>query len=724
MTQYPHDHYRASVSADPTASSPAPADQGPRKGYFDDSATRLLLSLSPDDAVLHSGTYGNKELSVQPIKLSELRALQYDRRLLPFTPRNHGFLSHYIAMHEQNGQYPVIADTRRILEENLLRSVLNAQLACEKAHISLPNYALSLVPRLRYHVGGDERPFPYQFLVFFSPSANRMRGVRIGRVGAVLDAATNAAHAMVHGPGNWPIGNPVGVMIDVDKITEEDYRLLLAYRALGVPIEGEVPRDLDILTITSEDAKDLLIDKTLGKSAYNTQVPIVASDLNPNTGLDDDALDYAAVDPDYDEHGFNADGLAKTRAQRREEEDFAYMDEALGRREELPRVVPMEEDPAPPYVSTEPRAGESFSTTALQSSLEEPASGAQPQLRTPSSVVESIPSSEAVSAASSAPDVTAPRTRKSTAAAQRARNYRGPYTQPASSSSSSRSRPPLSRRSPSPPRRYSPPRRGSSRQYSPPRRPPYRRSPSPSRGQMRRRSPSPPAAAMRAHQGRNLPGAPGVRIIQTREQHRIIQDTDTGISALVPVMQISSAQMGLNLASLMQPVNPEEQRGRIGLQDHAPRSIDDSREPSGSRHLPRSRSPRRDYYSRPPPPSPSPRRSDYGSSQYSSRSGSRRSPPRRYNPPRRRSPRPASNQWRGNEPTPQEPLDPQDVWGESVVETGQGWGNPAPTTFANTASTSSSGLMPPPSSSARPSASGNLSTSGAGPSRTSLNHDE
>lgn len=79
MMQAPHDHYRARVSANPVESSPAPTDQGPTKGYFDDSATRSLLGLSPDDAVLHSGTYGLKELSVQPIKLSSLRPHKYDQ---------------------------------------------------------------------------------------------------------------------------------------------------------------------------------------------------------------------------------------------------------------------------------------------------------------------------------------------------------------------------------------------------------------------------------------------------------------------------------------------------------------------------------------------------------------------------------------------------------------------------------------------------------------------
>ena len=50
---------------------------------------------------------------------------------------------------------------------------------------------------------------------------------------------------------------------------------------------------------------------------------------------------------------------------------------------------------------------------------------------------------------------------------------------------------------------------------------------------------------------------PSVRIIQMQELHHIVQDTDMGISAIVPVMQVSSSQMGLDLSALMRPAIPE-----------------------------------------------------------------------------------------------------------------------------------------------------------------------
>ena len=74
MSQVPHDHYHARMTTNPMALSPAPVGKGKKKkGYFDDHATRMLLDLSPSNAVLHSGTYGDKELSVLPIKFSSLR---------------------------------------------------------------------------------------------------------------------------------------------------------------------------------------------------------------------------------------------------------------------------------------------------------------------------------------------------------------------------------------------------------------------------------------------------------------------------------------------------------------------------------------------------------------------------------------------------------------------------------------------------------------------------
>ena len=76
-----------------------------------------------------------------------------------------------------------------------------------------------------------------------------------------------------------------------------------------------------------------------------------------------------------------------------------------------------------------------------------------------------------------------------------------------------------------------------------------------------------------------MPNVPGVQIIQTQKLHHIIQDMDTGILALVPVTQVSSSQMGLNLLAPMQPSDPEGQ-------SHVPSLIEGSHKFSGAYYHP------------------------------------------------------------------------------------------------------------------------------------------
>lgn len=436
----------------------------------------------------------------------------------------------------------------------------------------------------------------------------------------------------------WPKGEPVGITIDVDEISEEDGLTIAAYQALGVPRQGPMPSELMLATLTREEARDVLLGKTLGKSVPVTNIPDVVLGFDPDSGTDDDALYYAAIAPDYKDHNLNADGEAKTRGQRQEEADYALLDNLHAQQEE---ETIREDDPIPPYEPTQPGNENTFTISTLQTSLEESANAEPAQSLTPASASMSIPSSKAVSATSSQLDVHSSRAGRSTVAARRSRNYQGPYTQPVSSS---RPRLPRIHRSPSRTRHYSPPpsrhasppRHGSSRRYSPQNRDYNRCSLSPDRRPMRRRSPTPPYAVSDTIRGRNRQVVPEVRIIQTQEVQRIVQDTDTGMSALVPIMQVSSSQMGLDLSALTRPANPESRRERLGAA-HYSRSIEGSREYANTYYRPRSRSPPRESSSRrrSPPPVSSRRVSP----------PHRRSPPpivphRRSPPPRRRSPPP------------------------------------------------------------------------------------
>ena len=299
----------------------------------------------------------------------------------------------------------------------------------------------------------------------------------------------------------------------------------------------------------------------------------------------------------------------------------------------------MEQDPIPPYEPVQREGEAAFATSALQMSLVEPANAGPAQLSTPNSVAMSMPSSKAVSATSSNPDAAVPRTRRSTITARCSRNYRGPYTQPASSSSRShlpppqRSPSPLRHYSPLPSRRHSPVRNVSPRCYSPPTRHYSQRSPSPVCRSICHQSPSPPNATLGTIRGRNMPNVPSVRIIQMQELHRIVQDTDTGISAIVPVMQVSSSQMGLDLLALMRPVIPEGRSQNSCLIEGAHNS--------GSAHYrsrPRSHSLPRKHRSRQRSPSPIPLRHP-SLARRCSLSPPRHRPfvPRRPSPPARRS---------------------------------------------------------------------------------------
>ena len=86
--------------------------------------------------------------------------------------------------------------------------------------------------------------------------------------------------------------------------------------------------------------------------------------------------------------------------------------------------------------------------------------------------------------------------------------------------------------------------------------------------------PTPPTVALSTYHGGSLPESARVTIIQTLEQQQIVQDMETRISAIVQVMQVSSSQTGLDLATLMQPIYPEPSRRSSGLHFHPPRSLE------------------------------------------------------------------------------------------------------------------------------------------------------
>jgi len=423
------------------------------------------------------------------------------------------------------------------------------------------------------------------------------------------------AQALQGDPREWEKGTPVRISMDVDELTEEDQTLLTAYRSLDVPVEGNLPENLPPL-VSVEQARMTLFAKSKEKA---TTTEILKEDLLPDN--DDDALDYAYIQPDHDAQGLNADGRLKTRVERREEAEeaaaFEYMvdrEEAAASREE---PAAMEVDPAPPYSPPEPGSNEPFGTSALQVTLTEMSSntGTPLQTLTPVSAVTSIPSSEGASVNSSTSASSAQpgqQQRRSTVAAQHSRNWRGRHRQPPASSSCSQ---PAHYRSPSP-RRHSPsPRHSpfphrrspSPRQYSPPhhqssswRRPasPQRRYPSlhcrsPSPNHYVRHGSPPRSVAMAIYTQGMLAGLPsGATVVQAQQQQQLVHETDSGILASMSVLSFSASRNAIPIPATS---------GRQGYSSSTPSSaytsgcIENVQETSSSHYRQQSRSPPREH---------------------------------------------------------------------------------------------------------------------------------
>ena len=149
-----------------SASSPAPTLQGARHGYFEDSTTKCLLRLSDNEALLNSGTYGGKELGQSPIEMSFIRDGDYDQHLTPFVPQHHTYYGDQLTLHYRNGQWLPLVASITSLWSIFSEIVADMLKLAESTGLSLPSYALDLVPRLCYKISSEDPPFFFQFLPF------------------------------------------------------------------------------------------------------------------------------------------------------------------------------------------------------------------------------------------------------------------------------------------------------------------------------------------------------------------------------------------------------------------------------------------------------------------------------------------------------------------------------------------------------------------------------
>jgi hypothetical protein len=191
MSTKQHESARHRIGFDSSVSSPAPVHQGARRGYFDDAATKRLLRLSDEEMLLNTGTYSSKELGQLPVEMPFIRDGDYDQCLAPFVPQHHTYYGNQLTLHNRNGQWIPLVASIMALWNIFSEIVADALKLAERTGLSLPSYALDLVPRLRYKLSPEDPPFFFQLLPFFSPSALRARWCRIARVTVLLEGYIN-----------------------------------------------------------------------------------------------------------------------------------------------------------------------------------------------------------------------------------------------------------------------------------------------------------------------------------------------------------------------------------------------------------------------------------------------------------------------------------------------------------------------------------------------------
>ena len=127
----------------------------------------------------------------------------------------------------------------------------------------------------------------------------------------MLEAYTNMCKRIESDRGEWKLREPVGIFFDQSSGTTEDMDLARAYKYLGVPIIG-LPQLEERDRYGLEDARCALISRQQGKTVLQ-----ISFDLSPKylESTDDNALEFDAINPGYNEAEYNADGMRKTVAQ-------------------------------------------------------------------------------------------------------------------------------------------------------------------------------------------------------------------------------------------------------------------------------------------------------------------------------------------------------------------------------------------------------------------------
>ena len=113
------------------------------------------------------------------------------------------YYGNQLTLHHWNGQWLPLATLIMVLWNIFLEIVADALKLAERMGLSLPAYALNLVPRLCYKISPENSPFSFQLLPFFSPSALRTRWCRIARITVLLEGYINLCTRLLHPDAEW-----------------------------------------------------------------------------------------------------------------------------------------------------------------------------------------------------------------------------------------------------------------------------------------------------------------------------------------------------------------------------------------------------------------------------------------------------------------------------------------------------------------------------------------
>ncbi len=383
----------------------APVEVGRKRGYFKDEVTRVLLSLTKEDYLQVSGTYGAKELAEYPVDFTLLRNGSYDQRLLPFVPKRRATMRPvWIELRHTNHQWKPSARALKGLEEDLRQAIAQAEDVAARTQLPLPDYAYELVPRLCYRDDPDAPLFEYQFQLWFDAEAHYIRWRRAERVSGLLDGYTNVSRLLLEPTKEeWACGEPIGIDLDTANVDIQDRDLAIAYAFLRVPIN--LPSNWKIPSQYSlRDAQAALLSEGRGSVLGHLTFPV----LEQLPGDDYDALVFSDVRPNFPSHRYSADGMRLTKQQRKDQaEEISsdmYENEGSGSEpvENAPsgKITEVMEDIQP----TGTLVLRSFHPVRLDSP-EPPSSSRGPALRldTVSDLVPLIPTSNPASASTSAP---------------------------------------------------------------------------------------------------------------------------------------------------------------------------------------------------------------------------------------------------------------------------------------------------------------------------------